>query len=72
MDKTTGGQREVSGFMEDESRKREKPLSDEVEREMGMLEQWDEDGIVDRDGNATKLHPYDPRAVEFRERFRTW
>lgn len=73
VDKTTGEESEdISGFMEDEPREREKTLSDEVEGDVGTLEQWDEDGIVDRDGNATMLHPYDPRAVEFRERFRTW
>jgi hypothetical protein len=71
--KTTGAEREViSAFMEDEPGEREKKLNDEMERDAGSPEEWEEDGIVDRDGSATKLHPYDPRAVEFRERFRTW
>jgi hypothetical protein len=39
---------------------------------MELLEHRDQDGIVEIGGNATKLHPCDPRAVEFRERFRTW
>jgi hypothetical protein len=69
VEKTTAGQREV---LEDEARKRETALSDDVHREMEMLEEWEQDGIVGRGGNATRLHPCDPRAVEFRERFRTW
>lgn len=41
----------------------------EVERGVGVLQASDEEVIVDRDGSAAKLHQYDPRAVEFRERF---
>ena len=44
MGKTTGEEREViSAFMEDEPGEREKRLRDEVERDVGMLEEWDEE-----------------------------
>jgi hypothetical protein len=71
--KTTGEEREViSAFVEDEPGEREKRLRDEVESGVRVLRTSDEEEIVDRDGSAAKLHPNDPRAVEFRERFRTW
>jgi hypothetical protein len=69
--KMTGEEREViAAFAEPEER--EQRLREEVERDVGMLREWDEEGIVDKDGNAIQLHLHDRRAVEFRERLRTW
>ncbi|GFZ43636.1 hypothetical protein JCM24511_01356 [Saitozyma sp. JCM 24511] len=69
--KMTGEEREViAAFAEPEER--EQRLREEVERDVGMLREWDEEGIVDKDGNAIRLHLHDRRAVEFRERLRTW
>jgi hypothetical protein len=71
--KMTGEEREVIvAFVEDEPGEREKKLREQVERDVGMLEEWDEEGIVDHSGRATPLHEHDRRAVEFRERLRTW
>ncbi|KAK4685996.1 hypothetical protein P7C73_g4139, partial [Tremellales sp. Uapishka_1] len=53
---------------------REKRLTDEIEDDVGIREgaSWNPDGITDREGNIKALHFWDRRAVDFRERMRTW
>ncbi|OCF35143.1 hypothetical protein I316_03185 [Kwoniella heveanensis BCC8398] len=65
----------IEAFVEDEQGDREKRLREQIEN--GVLpnedsKEWGYEGIVDDEGNAIKLHPWDRRAIEFRERLRTW
>lgn len=64
----------ITAFVEDEPGEREERLRDQIEKDVGFgQDDWDGDeGIIDRAGRVIKLHPMDRRAVEFRERLRTW
>ncbi|WVQ96095.1 hypothetical protein IAU59_003196 [Kwoniella sp. CBS 9459] len=65
----------IEAFVEDEEGDRERRLREQIEN--GVLpnddrKEWGYEGIVDDEGNAIKLHPWDKRAIDFRERLRTW
>ena len=62
----------IASFLEEGQGDREERLKREIEGDVGVNPDYDEDGIVDRDGNVILLHPADRRAIEFRERLRTW
>jgi hypothetical protein len=62
----------ILAFVEEDQGEREERLRKEIEGDVGTNPNYDEDGIVDRDGNVILLHRMDRRAVEFRERLRTW
>jgi hypothetical protein len=62
----------IAAFVEEDQGEREERLRKEIEGDVGTNPNYDEDGIVDRDGNVILLHRMDRRAVEFRERLRTW
>jgi hypothetical protein len=62
----------IEAFVEESEGDREERLRKEIEGEVGVNPDYDEDGIVDRNGETIKLHHMDRRAVEFRERLRTW
>ncbi len=64
-------QLEVIDAFVDEDGDREERLRKEIEGDLGMNPEY-EDGIVDKYGRVIMLHPADRRAVEFRERLRTW
>ena len=61
----------ISAFDMD-SKEREQMLREEIEQDVGIRGLDDPEGIVDSDGRPRVLHSYDRRAVEFRERLRTW
>ncbi|WWD20201.1 hypothetical protein CI109_104677 [Kwoniella shandongensis] len=74
--KMTEGEKDViTAFVEDEEGEREKKLRDEIEGNVlpnGNRDKWGYEGIADDDGKIIKLHPWDKRAIDFRERLRTW
>ena len=62
----------IDAFVEVESGERDARLRAQVEEDVGVREIRDEEGILGKDGEVLMLHRMDRRAVEFRERFRTW
>ena len=62
----------IDAFVEAEPGEREARLRAQVEVDVGVGEFSDEEGITGRDGKVLMLHRMDRRAVEFRERLRTW
>lgn len=71
--KMSEGEKEViDAFVEEEEGDRERRLRAEVEKEVGHGLEHELNGVFDKDGNIIKLHTWDRRAVEFRERLRTW
>ncbi|ORX37879.1 hypothetical protein BD324DRAFT_578355 [Kockovaella imperatae] len=71
--KMSEGQKDLIGsFVEDHPGEREQRLRDQVEKDVGFGQDDFDDGIMDKHGKLIHLHPMDRRAVEFRERLRTW
>jgi len=62
----------IDSFVEDTPGEREVKLRQQVEGGVGAFDQFDDKGIKGESGEAVMLHPMDRRAVEFRERMRTW
>lgn len=62
----------ISAFVEESEGEREERLRREIEGDVGYGQDDFEEGIVARDGSLVPLHHMDRRAVEFRERLRTW
>lgn len=62
----------IEAFVEESQGDREERLRAEIEGDVGVNPDYDEDGIIDRHGDLIRLHPMDRRAVDFRERLRTW
>jgi hypothetical protein len=63
----------IEAFVEGSKGEREERLRKEVEGDVGVGQTgWNKDGIVDADGKIIMLHKHDRRAIEFRERLRTW
>ena len=64
----------ISSFVEEEPGEREERLRKEIEKDVGWgQDDFDQEfSLVDRQGEPVPLHPYDRRAVEFRERLRTF
>lgn len=62
----------IDAFVEEEEGDRERMLRDQIEgRLKPMEEEWVYEGII-QNGEIVKLHKWDRRAIEFRERMRTW
>ncbi|WVO13818.1 hypothetical protein L204_101441 [Cryptococcus depauperatus] len=62
----------INAFVEEEEGDREKMLRKQIEEDVEPPEEeWGYEGII-KDGEIFKLHPWDRRAIEFRERLRTW
>ncbi|WVQ79387.1 hypothetical protein IAT38_001484 [Cryptococcus sp. DSM 104549] len=62
----------ISAFVEEDEGDRERRLREQVEGDVQPPEEeWGYEGIV-QDGEVVRLHPWDRRAIEFRERLRTW
>ena len=72
--KMTEGQKDViEAFVEEKEGEREQRLRDQIEKDVGFgHDDGFEEGLVDDEGRVLQLHPMDRRAVEFRERLRTW
>jgi hypothetical protein len=65
--------RESIGLFACEPEEREKMLRDQVERGAGPPQEDESaEGILNSDGSPKRLDVGDPRAIEFRERLRTW
>ena len=62
----------IEAFVEDNPGEREQRLRDQIEKDVGFGQEDMDDDIVDQEGELRYLHPMDRRAVEFRERLRTW
>lgn len=64
----------IDSFVEEQEGDRDRRLRQQVEADaMGFHDEGDGTGpLEDAYGNAVMLHPHDRRAVEFRERMRTW
>lgn len=62
----------ISAFVEEVPGERESRLRGQVQRDLGAPDEWDDEGISGKDGEVIMLHHMDRRAVEFRERMRTW
>ncbi|WWC65979.1 uncharacterized protein I303_108601 [Kwoniella dejecticola CBS 10117] len=65
----------IQAFVEDYEGQREEKLKAQVEN--GVLpnterKEWGYEGIIDENEQIVKLHPWDKRAIDFRERLRTW
>lgn len=61
----------IDAFVEDEPGEREARLREQIEGVVTPLDQLEE-GLLDKNGKEIMLHPMDRRAIEFRERMRTW
>lgn len=62
----------IDAFVEEEEGDRERMLRDQIEGKLKpMEEEWVYEGII-QNGEIVKLHKWDRRAIEFRERMRTW
>ncbi|ODO00734.1 hypothetical protein L198_03060 [Cryptococcus wingfieldii CBS 7118] len=62
----------ISAFVEEEDGDRERRLKEQIAGDVTRpTEEWGYEGIV-KEGEIVKLHPWDRRAIEFRERLRTW
>jgi len=72
--KMTVREREVlDAFVEESEGDRDERLRKEIERDVGQgWDDFDDEGIIGREGEIRMLHQMDQRAVEFRERLRTW
>jgi hypothetical protein len=72
--KLTESEKEViQSFVEEIPGERDERLRKEIEGDVGLgIDDFDENGIYDRNGEVVRLHPMDRRAVEFRERLRSW
>ena len=72
--KMTEGEKDlIESFVEEEPGEREQRLRDQIEKDVGWAQDdFEDDGIVTKTGDIVKLHTMDRRAVEFRERLRTW
>ena len=63
----------IEAFVEEEPGEREQRLRDQIEKDVGWAQRGMEDEqIINLEGKTVPLHPMDRRAVEFRERLRTW
>lgn len=65
----------IDQFVEEFPGQREQKLKDQIENDILPNEdrkEWGYEGIIDEEDNIVKLHPWDKRAIEFRERLRTW
>ncbi|WWC92942.1 uncharacterized protein L201_007905 [Kwoniella dendrophila CBS 6074] len=65
----------INSFVEEYPGEREKRLKSQIENDVlpnDLKKEWGYEGIIDDDDNIIKLHPWDKRAIEFRERLRTW
>lgn len=62
----------VESFVEEETGDREERLRKEVEADVLEEKRKEYEGIEMPNGEKIKLHPSDRRAIEFRERLRTW
>lgn len=66
----------IDSFIEEKEGDRDRRLKRQIEADtMGLEDDDEEDGsgpLEDAYGNAIMLHAQDRRAVEFRERLRTW
>lgn len=62
----------LDAFVEEHEGDREKRLRREIETGKSGFEKPEQDGLEDSYGNPIMLHAHDRRAVEFRERMRTW
>ena len=72
--KMTEGQKDlIEAFVEENEGEREQRLKHQIEKDVGFGHEDDfQEGLVDDAGRVLQLHPMDRRAVEFRERLRTW
>lgn len=72
--KMTVREREVlDAFVEDSEGDRDERLRKEIERDAGQgWDDFDDERLVGRRGEIRMLHQMDRRAVDFRERLRTW
>ncbi|KAL0250013.1 hypothetical protein I308_103316 [Cryptococcus tetragattii IND107] len=62
----------IDAFVEEDEGDREKMLRDQIEGNVKpMEEECGYEGII-QNGKIVKLHRWDRRAIEFRERLRTW
>jgi len=62
----------ISAFVEETPGEREEKLRREIEGGGARASDERDEGIVAEDGTFIPLHHMDRRAVEFRERLRTW
>ena len=62
----------IASFVEEESGERETRLRKQIEGDVKLVDDLEDEGILNRDGQVVMLHFMDRRAVEFRERLRTW
>lgn len=62
----------IEAFVEEEPGEREARLKEQIEKDFGEIDGFEDGGITGRDGKLVMLHHMDRRAVEFRERMRTW
>lgn len=65
---------EAIGLFGGDPQERERMLKAQVEGRVSDPESddWDQNGILEKDGSPKRLAVDDPRAIEFRERLRTW
>jgi hypothetical protein len=63
----------IESFVEENEGDRERRLRQQIEGDtMGLESEEAETPLEDAYGNRVMLHAHDRRAVEFRERLRTW
>jgi hypothetical protein len=63
---------EAIGLFAGDPEERERMLRAQVEGMTSEPDEWDQNGILEKDGRPRRLAVDDPRAIEFRERLRTW
>ena len=63
----------IESFVEENEGDRKRRLRQQIEADtMGVNDEEVTQPLEDSDGNSVMLHAHDRRAVEFRERLRTW
>jgi hypothetical protein len=63
----------IDSFVEEKEGDRDRRLRQQIEADtMGVDNEEEEQPLADAEGNPVMLHAHDRRAVEFRERLRTW
>ncbi|WWC73569.1 uncharacterized protein I206_107541 [Kwoniella pini CBS 10737] len=64
----------IQSFVEEYKGQREEKLKSQIENSILPNKQWGYEGIIDEkdDKKIVKLHSWDKRAIDFRERLRTW
>jgi hypothetical protein len=70
---TEGERRVIDDFVEESPGDRDERLRKEIEGDVGEgMDDFPVEGLYDKQGELIRLHHMDRRAVEFRERLRTW